>query len=45
MSSDALGKKGKWMYCNNLYYVFMFLFLYKVDYDNDKIGQGFVALK
>ena len=43
MSSDALGKKGKWMYCNNLYYVFMFLC--KVDYDNDKVGQGFVALK
>ena len=30
----ALGKKGKWVSCKHLYYVFKFL--YKVDYDNDK---------
>ena len=34
MSSQALGKKGKWVYCKHLYYVFRFLC--KVDYESDK---------
>ena len=34
MSSQTLGKKGKWMYCKHLYYVFRFLC--KVDYESDK---------
>jgi hypothetical protein len=34
MSSQSLGKKGKWVYCKHLYYVFRFLC--KVDYDSDK---------
>ena len=34
MSSHALGKKGKWVYCKHLYYVFRFLC--KVDYESDK---------
>ena len=35
MSSQSLGKKGKWVYCKHLYYVFRFLC--KVDYDSDKL--------
>jgi hypothetical protein len=34
MSSQSLGKKGKWVYCKHLYYVFRFLC--KVDYSSDK---------
>jgi hypothetical protein len=34
MSSQALGKKGKWKYCKYLYYVFRFLC--KVDYESVK---------
>ena len=34
MSSHALGKKGKMMYCKQLYYVFRFLC--KVDYKSGK---------
>jgi hypothetical protein len=34
MSSQALGKKGKLMYCKHLYYVFRFLS--KVDSESDK---------
>jgi hypothetical protein len=34
MSSHALGKKGKWLYCKHLCYVFRFLC--KVDYESDK---------
>jgi hypothetical protein len=34
MSSHALGKKGKWVYCKHFYYVFRFL--YKMDYESDK---------
>ena len=34
MSSQSLGKKRKWVYCKHLYYVFRFLC--KVDYGNDK---------
>ena len=34
MFSQALEKKGKWMYCKHLYYVFRFLC--KVDYESDK---------
>jgi hypothetical protein len=34
MSSQALGKKRKLVYCKNLYYVFRFLC--KVYYENDK---------
>jgi len=34
MSSHALGKKGKWVYCKHLYYVFRFLC--NVDYESDK---------
>jgi hypothetical protein len=33
MSSQSLGKKGKWVYCKHLYYVFRFLC--KVNYDSD----------
>ena len=34
LSSMALGKKRKWRYCKCLYYVF--IFLCKVNYDNNK---------
>ena len=34
MSSQSLGKKGKWVYCKHLYYVFKFFC--KVNYDCDK---------
>ena len=34
ISSQSLGKKGKWVYCKHCYYVFRFLC--KVDYDSDK---------
>jgi hypothetical protein len=34
MSSHALGKKRKWVYCKHLHYVFGFLC--KVDYESDK---------
>ena len=34
MSSESLGKKGKWVYCKHLYDVFRFLC--KVDYDSGK---------
>ena len=34
MSSQALGKKGRWVYCKHLYYVFRFLC--KVNYESDK---------
>lgn len=34
MSSGALGKREKWVYCEHLYYVFQFLC--KVDYENNK---------
>ena len=34
ISSQSLGKKGKWVYCKHLYYVFRFLC--KVDYGSDK---------
>ena len=34
MSSHALGKKAKWVYCKHLYYVFRYLC--KVDYGSDK---------
>ena len=34
MSSHALGKKGKWVYCKHLYYVFKFLC--KVDYESHR---------
>jgi hypothetical protein len=32
MSSQSLGKKVKWVYCKNLYYVFRFIC--KVDYES-----------
>ena len=34
MSSQSLGKKGKYVYCKHLYYVFRLLC--KVDYDWNK---------
>jgi hypothetical protein len=34
MSFQSLEKKGKWVYCKHLYYVFRVLC--KVDYDSDK---------
>ena len=35
MSSYALWKKGKWVYCKHLYYVFKFS-MQPMNYDNDK---------
>ena len=34
MLSLAVGKKGQWVLCKHLYY--MFKYLYKDDYANDK---------
>ena len=34
MSSQSLEKKGEWVYCKHLYY--MFRFLGKVNHDSDK---------